>query len=696
MQTEKIAGFLSQLNEAQQEAVSILEGPALVVAGAGSGKTRVITYRTSYLLLSEAARSQNILAVTFTNKAAAEMRNRIASLTENQFQLPLISTFHSFGAQFLRRHIQALGYTRSFAIYDEEDQQSVIRECCRELNLADSRYHPRDVQRLLKWQKSRLGQAEIYDPNIRSVFGLYLRKLRAANAVDFDDLLILPLRLLQEDPDLLQKYQEIFRFVMVDEYQDTNEIQYEFLKTLVGDRRNILVVGDEDQSIYKFRGAKSENIQQFLRDFPTARVVKLEQNYRSTKTIIKAAQAVISQNSVRIKKEMWTDNQAGEPVEIYHALDEYDEATFVTLRVMAALKEIPPDELAVLYRTNAQSRAMEESFAKAQIPHRIVGSVSFYERREVKDVIAFLRVLVNRNDAVSLLRIINVPPRGVGKKLLEQIQQEAMDQGISLFEAAERIGGRQLNPFLNVFRAYDPAIIPSKFLEDFLGQIHYNEYLQKEDPLTAEDRLENIAEFVSFLREKELLPEFELSTFLSELPLQSGEKEIGPAVTFMTAHSAKGLEFRSLFVIGLEEGLFPHLRAMDHAEDMEEERRLFYVAMTRAKERLTLSWAQRRGSSGNRMSGRPSRFLDEIPAWFKVQQTSERFGIVSHEPERKGTAIERTDAEFRTGNIVHHGKFGRGTVLQVEGVPNDWKLTIRFQEGTKKIMTRYAQLTIER
>ena len=266
---------------------------------------------------------------------------------------------------------------------------------------------------------------------------------------------------------------------MVDEYQDTNEIQYEFLKILVGERRNILVVGDEDQSIYKFRGAKSENIQQFLRDFPAARVVKLEQNYRSTKTIIKAAQAVISQNNVRIKKEMWTDNQAGDPVEIYHALDEYDEATFVTLRVMAALKEIPPDELAVLYRTNAQSRALEESFAKAQIPHRIVGSVSFYERREVKDMIAFLRVLVNRNDAVSLLRIINVPPRGVGKKLLEQIQQEAIDYGTGLFEAAQRIGGRQLSPFLAAFDSYDPAIIPSAFLEDLLGKIQIQRLFAK-------------------------------------------------------------------------------------------------------------------------------------------------------------------------------------------------------------------------
>ncbi len=421
---------MRQLNPAQQEAVSIVEGPALVVAGAGSGKTRVITFRTAHLLLSGAASPENILAVTFTNKAAAEMRGRIALLAGSEFKLPSISTFHSFGALFLRRHIHALGYSRNFVIYDEEDQQSVIRECCRELNLVDSRYHPRDVQRLLKWQQARKSSTEIFDPNIHNIFELYFRKLKAANAVDFDDLLLLPLRILQQDSNILVKYQNQFQFVMVDEYQDTNEIQYEFLKTLAGERRNLFVVGDEDQSIYKFRGAKSENIQLFLRDFPSAKVVKLEQNYRSTKTIIKAAQAVISQNKVRIKKEMWTDNQAGEPVEVYHALDEYDEATFVTLRVMGALKEIPPDELAVLYRTNAQSRALEESFAKAQIPHRIVGSVSFYERREIKDLIAFLRVLVNKEDAVSFLRVINVPPRGVGKKLLEQIQMEAEKEQI--------------------------------------------------------------------------------------------------------------------------------------------------------------------------------------------------------------------------------------------------------------------------
>lgn len=687
--SQAIDALLSQLNPAQQQAVSIVDGPVLVVAGAGSGKTRVITYRIPYLLLTGAARSENILALTFTNKAAAEMKSRISALSGSEFKPPYVSTFHAFGALFLRRHIHLIGYHRDFAIYDEDDQQSLVKDCLRELNLTETRYTPREVQYFIKSTRSRHNAPETFDENLRRVLDVYARKLRAANAVDFDDLLLLPLKILREQDDVRLRYYHAYRFLMVDEYQDTNEIQYELLKILAGERANILVVGDEDQSIYKFRGARSENIQLFIRDFPQSKLVKLEQNYRSTKTIIKAAHEVISHNSTRIPKKLWTENAAGEPLEVYHAFDEYDEAAYATLKVMAALKQMPPRDLAVLYRANAQSRALEESFGKAQIPHRIVGAVGFYERREIKDVIAFLRLLVNPSDSMSFLRVVNVPPRGIGKKMMEQIIALADREQISNFDAARRIGGRALDSFLSLFERSLSTTFA--FLDDLLKRIGYEAYLRKEDPLTAEDRMENISEFLAFLQRSEAEPDFDPASFLGDLPLQSRGEEGGEAVTLMTVHSAKGLEFRTLLIVGLEEGMFPHSRSLAALEDVEEERRLFYVGMTRAKENLFLSWAQRRGMFGTSNSNRPSRFLEEIPQWFKVQRISERF--VRPDTFVPTKRQEPEGSEYRVGSRVKHDKFGFGTVLQVEGAPNDWKLTIRFSDGVKKILTRYAKLT---
>ncbi|HSP07407.1 MAG TPA: 3'-5' exonuclease [Acidobacteriota bacterium] len=441
-----------------------------------------------------------------------------------------------------------------------------------------------------------------------------------------------------------------------------------------------------------------------MRDYPQHRLVKLEQNYRSTKTIIKAAQAVITRNAARVKKELWTENASGEPIEVYHATDEYDEATFVTLRVMAALKDVSPSGIAVLYRANAQSRALEESFVKAQIPHRIVGAVGFYERREIKDALAYLRLLANPDDASSFFRVVNVPARGVGKKMIQQIQEESERKGVSPFQAAGSVGGAALKSFLALFQPSLHQLTPSTFLEELLGRIGYVEHLRKEDPESLQDRQENIAEFLSFLRERESEPEFSLMEFLASLPLDSGTKEEpGEAVTLLTVHSAKGLEFRALFVVGLEEGLFPHARSLESSEDVEEERRLFYVAMTRAKERLTLSWAQSRGMFGAGGSGRPSRFLEEVPDWFKVTRISERFGSLG--PARREAAwrsgtVPRSTAQdptspYRIGGRVRHDKLGLGTVVNVEGAPGDWKLTIRFPTGVKKILTKYAQLTVE-
>jgi len=684
---DQISTLLEKLNPAQKEAVTSTDGPVLVVAGAGSGKTRVITYRIPYLLFTGVAASENILALTFTNKAAGEMKERAAALAGNEYSVPLISTFHAFCAMLLRRHIQLLGYTRDFQIFDEDDQSSLVKEVIAELQ-KENRYGAKDVQYFIKWQKSRATPPEIYDPNLKAIIDLYEKKLKSYNSVDFDDLLQMPLRLFHQNNDLLRRYQELYRYLMVDEYQDTNEIQYELLKLLAGERQNVMVVGDEDQSIYKFRGAKSENIQHFLKDFRDVKVVKLEQNYRSTKTIIKAAQEVISHNARRIKKELWTENQAGEPIEIYHAVDEYDEAAYVTLKTMAFLKQFSPSQIAVLYRANAQSRAFEESFGKAQIPHRIVGSVGFYDRKEIKDVIAYLRLLINPDDAFSFLRVINVPPRGAGAKMVERIQREATFQKIPLFDAAGMVGGQSLLPFLQIYKEYQaPA---SSFLEKLLRKVDYEAYLRKEDFQSAEERMENISEFIGYLREQEALADFGLAKFLSELPLQSRTEATGEAVTLLTVHSAKGLEFQVLFVVGMEEGVFPHIRSMESTEDMEEERRLFYVAMTRAKEKLFLSWSQRRSLFGSNAVSRPSRFLEEIPSWFKVQKQSERF--VSR-PAEKTASEPETRSEFRVGLTVSHEKFGRGTVMEVDGVPNDWKLKIRFRDGVRVILTRYAKIT---
>lgn len=703
MQTERVATLMQSLNPQQQEAVSTVDGPIAVVAGAGSGKTRVITYRIPYLLLSGATSSENILALTFTNKAANEMKLRTQQLAGSEFTPPLISTFHSFGALMLRRYINVLGFNRGFLVYDEDDQLSVVKECIRQLNLSEQRYDGRDTQYFIKWYKSKLEPPTVYDLNMQKIIDCYQRLLRESNSVDFDDLLILPLRILKEFPQIRQSYLQNYTHLMVDEYQDTNEIQYDLLKTLTGPQANVLVVGDEDQSIYRFRGARAENIQHFLRDFPNARLIKLEQNYRSTKTILKAAQAVISNNRSRIKKELWTENPPGEPVEVYHAFDEYDEATYVTLRVMAELKERRPSEIAVLYRANALSRALEESFVKAQIPHRIVGGVGFYERREIRDLIAFLRVLVNRNDATSFLRIINVPPRGVGKKMLEQIQKASAESGSSLFDAAMNVGGSALRDFL---RIYEPSLnqkMTSTFLQDLLQRIGYADYLGRDEPVTADERMENVSEFIAHLRDNELQEGFDLTEFIGNLPLQSRTEDSGEAITLLTVHSAKGLEFDVLFVIGMEEGLFPHIKSLESSDDVEEERRLFYVAMTRARQKLLLSWSQRRGMFGSGMSNQPSRFLDEVPSWFKVHKRSERFQTSSASGARPSVAAGRdarapeiSDAPYKSGSVIRHEKLGRGTVLNVEGAPNDWRLTIRFPEGIKTIMTRYAQITVEK
>jgi DNA helicase-2/ATP-dependent DNA helicase PcrA len=712
MEKERINALLRELNPPQREAVSAGEGPILVVAGAGSGKTRVITYRIPYLLLSGFANSENILALTFTNKAANEMKARTQILAGNEFKPPLISTFHSFGALLLRKHIHALGYSRTFMVFDEDDQLSVVKEACKQLNLNEHRYDPREVQYFIKWQRSKLETPPVFDLNMQRIIEKYEQLLRQSNGVDFDDLLHLPLKILSEFPEIRESYQQKYRYLMVDEYQDTNEVQYQVLRMLAGAQPNLLVVGDEDQSIYKFRGAKAENIQHFLRDYPRSRIIKLEQNYRSTKTILKAAQAVISINRSRIKKELWTENNPGEPIEVYHAFDEYDEAAYVTLRVMAELKTKRPSQIGILYRANAQSRALEESFVKAQIPHRIVGAVGFYERREIRDLIAYLRLLVNRDDPTSFMRIINVPPRGAGKKMIEQIQLASAQSGISLFDAALRTGGLAVQDFLKM---YEPSLdqkTASDFLEMLLERIGYAHYLRKDEPVTADERMENVAEFLAYLRDNEAQEDFDLAEFIGNLPLQARAEKADEAVTMLTVHSAKGLEFEVAFLIGMEEGLFPHVKSLESSEDIEEERRLFYVAMTRARSRLLLSWAQRRGMFGTGMSNRPSRFLEEVPSWFKVHKYSERFqssinisqpATVSRSTARSSSApvpkISRTTSDpnspYKQGSIISHEKLGRGTVLSVEGAPNDWKLTIRFQDGVKTIMSRYAKLTIE-
>ncbi|MGH1363949.1 MAG: ATP-dependent helicase [Calditrichia bacterium] len=729
-----MSDILATLNPSQKDAVEHLEGPILVLAGAGSGKTRVLTYRIANLLQKGVARPHEILAVTFTNKAAREMQKRIESLISSSARGMWIGTFHSICARILRMEAHELGYDSNFTIYDVDDQLRLLQNVMAGLNISTQTLKPRQVQYRISDSKNKMITPERFDKmamdyndkRIAQVYHAYEKAKRRNNAFDFDDLLIKPLDVFTKHEHVLHKYQSRFRQILVDEYQDTNKAQYYFIKHLSSMHRNICVVGDEDQSIYRWRGADIENILNFGKDYPEAKTVRLEQNYRSTTTILEAANAVVSNNERRLGKELWSKREAGSLIAINRCADEASEAAQIVeiIRSEARSHDYNYNDFAVLYRTNAQSRAMEDRLRRANIPYTIVGGTKFYDRKEVKDILAYLRVLVNPLDGVAMRRIVNFPPRGIGDKTQQHIEQYATEKAQSLFQAvvdganistlsarvrtkiqAFGMSLQQLREKLETENAY---LLAQEVAQVFGLKRHYEKSTLVED----ETRLENINELLNSIA---AFVETEgedatLSKYLEDVALLTDVDRWDPdhqAITLMTLHSAKGLEFPVVVLSGMEDGLFPLFRSLNNPEDLEEERRLFYVGMTRAMNSLYLLWTnQRRRFTGEKAGmmhrNTPSRFLLEIPASFKNEPT---VGRATFSQTRKNTRpraamdfaeqMLSADSKYKIGDWVQHESFGKGQVLGVEGSGSGTKLTVLFQKKQlKKLIAEYANLTV--
>ena len=741
--------LMQGLNEPQQRAVACLQGPLLIVAGAGSGKTRVLTFRIANLL-EHGVPPYRILAITFTNKAAREMRERVDALIGDAAQDVWLSTFHSFCARFLRMELEHYGrYAKNFVIYDAAESKGLIRECLKELNIDEKHTAPGAVQAHISDAKNRLldvaaftAQAtDFFAEQVAKIYALYQSKLQENNALDFDDLLMLTVELLTKNEELRTKYQKKFQYILVDEYQDTNGAQYAITKLLAAEHRNICVVGDADQSIYGWRGADMRNIMNFEKDYPEATVILLEQNYRSTKNILAAANAVIENNLTRKKKELWTDNPTGDRITIYEGATEKNEASYIVREVerLHTMFHVKYGDIAVLYRTNAQSRNIEEAFYATGVPYAMVGSVRFYDRREIKDIIAYLRVIYNPRDTLSLLRIINVPRRGLGPTSIARMMETAEEYRISLFEVITDAQLLSMIPKLSAkvkLALEDFAAMVFTFMgqlgtrpiheivEDVIETSGYAAALEEEKKEDNRDRLENLREFISVAKNfDDGAEEGEngLADFLAQIALISDvdqTEQSDGTVTLMTFHAAKGLEFPAVFMAGMEEGLFPHSRTLLDDTEIEEERRTCYVGITRAERRLYLTYARQRTIYGRTEMSRPSRFLAEIPEELVEHKEADYFGGAdlrapsniwserSTRTERKrymplpqhtaadGSVI-RPDASaaFQAGDAVRHSKWGDGRIVAISGSGEDAELSIAFPgEGIKKFVQKYAPI----
>jgi DNA helicase-2/ATP-dependent DNA helicase PcrA len=702
--------YLADLNPAQREAVLETEGPLLVIAGAGSGKTRVLTYRVGHLITACGVKPNEILAITFTNKAANEMKERLEDLLGPTARRLWILTFHAACGRILRREAPRLGYRTNFTIYDQADQIRLTKACLEELERDPKRFVPRGIHAQISAAKNNLvgpdeyktRVASFYDQTVADTYELYQRRLFASNAVDFDDLLYLTVDVLERFPEALERWRKAFRYVLVDEYQDTNHAQYRLLQLLAGEHRNLFAVGDPDQSIYAFRGADIRNILEFERDFPGTRTIPLEQNYRSTNTILRAANHVIANNRERKPKNLFSELGEGEPVRVYEVEDEHAEARFVAAEIAGLVEEgLNGSEIGVFYRTNAQSRVLEDILVRQGIAYQVVGGPRYYERAEIKDLIAYLQVIDNPYDAVSLQRRAHRPRRGIGDSSLARLQTWADAQGRSLWEAMEfaeeaGVGAaplRAVQGFRTLMQTLQSGALEfpvSELLERTLERSGYLEALEAERTIEALGRLENLQELVGVAREyQETAEEPSLSHFLQEISLFSDQDSIRgeeSLVTLMTLHNAKGLEFRAVYLIGMEEGIFPHSRSIEE-QGIEEERRLAYVGMTRAREQLTLTHASSRSLWGSRGYNLPSRFLDELPS--SVER--ERLRPASWSSYgAQGVAPREDIPSLSTGDSVRHGTLGEGVVTQIEagGV-----VTVRFADGSeRRLMLDYAPL----
>lgn len=767
---------VQKLNPPQREAVQATDGPLLIMAGAGSGKTRVLTHRIAYLIEKKRVAPWSILAITFTNKASREMQDRVSALVGPTGRDIWVSTFHSMCVRILRRDIHRIGFTTNFSILDSSDQLSVIRGCMKDMNLDTKKFEPKAVQAAISGAKNelitpeRFGEkvGDFFDDIVAKVFDKYQKRLRNNNSLDFDDLIMMTIQLFKDEPEVLDFYQNKFRYIHVDEYQDTNRAQYMLCRMLADKHHNICVVGDSDQSIYRWRGADITNILNFEGDYPEARTIMLEQNYRSTANILDAANAVIKLNTGRKPKKLWTDQGAGDLISLYQADSEHEEGYYVTGEIRKNVnKGRKFSHHAILYRTNAQSRVIEEILIKSDIPYQIVGGVKFYDRKEIKDILAYLRLISNPDDDISLVRIINVPKRGIGDTTVSKLEEEAARRGTSVFRVLADLGDVEVNgrtrTLLNEFYGIIDNLTRmveylsvTELTEKILELSQYRMELQRENTLESKARLENIDEFLSVTMDFEKRNEDRtLIAFLTDLALiadidslgkdEEEKEKLSDAVTLMTMHSAKGLEFPFVFIIGMEESVFPHSRALADNEELEEERRLAYVGITRAEERLYLTCARMRTLFGRTASNMPSRFLQEIPD--SVRESASAAGsfaraairpVAGRAPSygapgaggrspgmagsgpaaaggraggvRVSTPLDAAkvakggaaaggspaaSGSFAAGDRVAHGKWGEGVIVSVKGTGNDMELQIAFPAptGIKRLLAGFAPIT---
>ena len=726
--------FLNGLNPAQRDAVQMGSGPLLILAGPGSGKTRVITHRIAYLVREQRVRPHNILAVTFTNKAAREMIGRLEQFLPGAVQRLTIGTFHAVCSRLLRREGAAIGLDAGFTIYDDDDQLGLVRRALKELNLDEKRYSPRAVLSHISAAKSELRgplqyaehASSYWEEIVLRVYRRYQEMLAASSALDFDDLLMTTVRLFREAPAVLERYQDRYQHILVDEFQDTNVAQYATVKLLAGKHRDICVVGDPDQSIYGWRQADIRNILNFEADFPDCRTVYLEQNYRSTKTVLAAAQAIIAANRLRKDKKLWTENDEGMPIAVFEANNEEEEAAYVASEIesLVARGEVRYRDCAVMYRINAQSRKLEEVFLRRRIPHRVVG-IRFYQRKEVKDVLAYLRCLVNPDDSISLLRVINVPARGIGARTLAELQRWAARQNRSVYDALLRLASdemadaaaspfnarakRQLVDFISTMEELRAASAERNLvdlLELVLARTGYGEMLLEDATEEGEGRRENVRELLRVAAElAQLEPEAALAAFLEDAALASDVDEYderADAVALITLHAAKGLEFPVVFIVGMEEGVFPHAHSFDDPERMEEERRLCYVGITRAMRRLYLAYAARRTVFGETAVNLPSRFLADLPPHLtRVTSTMAPRPSATRvtpagppDPQPRAAAAGGVvGPRYKPGDRVRHGKFGEGIVVKSTLLRDDEEVEVAFPGiGVKRLSTAFAPL----
>lgn len=735
------------LNEQQKEAVLHTEGPLLILAGAGSGKTRVLTHRIAYLIEEKGINPWNILAITFTNKAAGEMRERVDNLVGFGSESIWVSTFHSMCVRILRRHIDLLGFDTNFTIYDTDDQKTLMKDICKLLQIDTKLFRERSLLAAISQAKNELvtpeefriqAQGDFSRQKIASVYEEYEKQMRANNALDFDDLLVKAVQLFQTQADVLDYYQERFRYIMVDEYQDTNTVQFELVRLLSAKYRNLCVVGDDDQSIYKFRGANIRNILDFEQVFPDAKVIKLEQNYRSTSNILNAANAVIRHNHGRKDKTLWTDNGEGDKINVRQFDTAFDEAEYIVgdIRERVESGKAAYNDHAILYRTNAQSRMFEEKFVTANIPYKIVGGINFYARREIKDLLAYLKTIDNGRDDLAVRRIINVPKRGIGLTSINRVQEYASGREIGFYEALRAVdlipnigrGASKLESFVALiehFKTDAKELTISELMQEILEETGYIESLKEEGSEEAESRIENIDELISKITAYEETCEDRdepatLNGFLEEVALVADIDSLDESndyVVLMTLHSAKGLEFPHVYLAGMEDGIFPSYMTItaDDPEEVEEERRLCYVGITRAEEELTLTCARRRMIRGETQYNKMSRFLKEIP--MELLSTGAVFQKPEPEEERKPSAYQQARQAFRAkafvqpgaarsfgspkgegpryqvGDRVRHVKFGEGTVTAMVEGGRDYEVTVDFDgPGTKKMFAAFAKL----